>query len=332
MKYNYVIIQGNTDYYRLMTERTVASNEAIVVTGLFDVKNTFLKKVLNRMLDICMSRRMYGLVKLLFPFAFRRKSPNGKPFCFLIMGWYANVVHAGLGKHLRKKYPGCKLVCRFEDIIEKMPYRNIEEYRGDFDFLQSFDSRDARKHGIDFFPSWYDKCLALENWHGDILYDVCFVGKGKDRLEEVFAAYEKLNSSGAKCFFYLVDVPLEERRFPEGIMYGGCLPYIEVLTILLQSNAVLEIIQHESESETLRVFEALTYKRKLITNNTQIATKKYFSSKIINVYNKPSEINVDFVKSFPKEEDFNETYANQLRPINMLSVLDTKLKNLERGK
>lgn len=327
MKYNYVIIQGDTDYYRLITEQTAINREAIVINGLFDVRSKLMKSVLSRVVNVCMKTKAYAFIRVLAPLMFHRKMPKDKPVCFLIMGWYANVVHAGFGVYLRKHYPRCKLVCRFEDIIEKMPYRNIEEYRGSFDLLQSFDPGEAKKHNIDYFPSWYDKSVSVKEEKGQILYDVCFVGRGKDRLNDIFAAYEKFTSAGAKCFFYLVDVPFDRRRFSDSIVYGDYLPYTEVINKLLQSNAVLEILQQDAESETLRVYEALTYKKKLVTNNTHIVEKAYYSSKIINTYKDVSEIDADFVMRAPDANDFDELFINRFKPINRLLYLDRKLSD-----
>ena len=189
LKYQYVIIQGDNDYYEMMTENTKKRKEAIIINGLFDIKQVFFKKKVNKIYHFFEDKKKYGKTKILLPFMFRRKLKGDKPVCFIIWGWYANDVKSYLGQYLRKKYPGCKIVCRFEDIIEKMAYENIEDYRDAFDYLQSFDEGDAKKHNVDYFPSWYDSIEVIDS---DTIRcsDVFFVGRAKKRFDSLIQIYD----------------------------------------------------------------------------------------------------------------------------------------------
>lgn len=325
LKYQYVIIQGDNDYYEMMTENTKKRKEAIIINGLFDIKPGFFKKIVNKIYHCFEDKKKYGKTKILLPFMFRRKLKGDKPVCFIIWGWYANDVKSYLGQYLRKKYPGCKIVCRFEDIIEKMAYENIEDYRDAFDYLQSFDESDAKKHNVDYFPSWYDSIEVIDS---DTIRcsDVFFVGRAKERFDILIQIYDYLESRGIECLFFLVDVPEEKRVHRKNIIYSGYIPYYNVLQMVKKTKCLLEIPQEFGTSETLRVYEAITYNKKLITNNMHIKNKDYYSEQAILCFRELDDIDISFINA-----DFGNLYTEdqvkRLRPIKMLEYIDAVLQN-----
>lgn len=321
LKYQYVVIQGDTDYYEMLIHDTLQRGDAVAATGIFDVKSRALKDRLYKIYRMNRSKKRYKLNSLLKPFMFHRRIDDNKPVCFLIWGQYANEVNAFWGRDLRRRYPGCKLVCRFEDVIEKMPYRNINDYKDSFDLLQTFDELEARKYGIDYFPSWYDKTDGIEE---GIESDVLFIGRGKDRIEEIVELYKRLTEAGLNCKFYLVDVPENKRVKIGNLEYGGYLPYRKVLEYVKGTKCMVEILQQDAESETLRVFEAIAYNKKLITNNHFISKKTYYSPEKIQIYEKVEDIDITFIQD-KKQIKYEEGLLSQYLPIKLFEYTDTVL-------
>lgn len=323
MNYQYVIIQGNDDYYRAMTQQTVKRREAVVLNTLFDCKcnlvNEYLMKIYNHLPIPC-------LRKWFLPLMFHRDVPQDKPVCFIFMGRYTGTVKDFLGAYLRRKYPGCKIVCRFEDIIEKMPYRNFYEYKDSFDMLLTLDERESRKYNIPYFPSWYDAC-EVPDTDGIEESDVLFVGRGKDRVPEIVEAYEKLAGAGLKCKFYLVDVPEEQRVHTDRIEYGGYMPYAKALQYVKKTKCMLEILQKEMESETLRVFEAIFFNKKLITSNKNILIRDYYDPRKIFYYEKIEELDPAFVKD-GMDITYDDKFREMFKPYNMLNFIDHYLSEM----
>lgn len=323
MNYQYVIIQGDDDYYKAMTQQTVKRGEAIVLNSLFDCKSNlacvYLRKVYNHLPTV-------GLKKLLLPFMFNRDMPADKPVCFILMGGYANAVKDCLGAHLRRKYPGCKIVCRFEDIIEKMPYRNFDEYKEHFDMLLTLDELEARKYNIPYYPSWYDEC-EVPDAEGIEESDVLFVGRAKDRLPEIIEAYEKLAGAGLNCKFCLVDVPEDKRVYPDKITYCAYIPYRTVLQYVKKTKCMLEILQKDMESETLRVFEAIHYNKKLITSNKNILIREFYDPQKIFYYEEIEDLDPGFVTN-GTEVTYEDRFREISKPYNMLRFIDNYLSEM----
>ena len=320
LKYQYVIIQGDYDYYKMMTENTEKRNEAIVLNGLFDIKTVIIKKILNRIYHYFESKKQYEKTKILLPFMFNRRTKSEKPVCFVIWSWYANDVKAYLGQYLRKKYPGCKIVCRFEDIIEKMPYKNIDDYRDAFDYLLSFDEGDAKKNNVDYYPSWYDSVEVIES--DDIrCSDVLFVGRAKDRFETLIEIYDYLENKGIECLFYLVDVPEQNRLYRKNIVYSGYISYYKVLQMVKKTKCLLEIPQELGTGETLRVYEAITYNKKLITNNMLIKNRDYYSEYSILCFESLEDIEISFINS-NYDCLYSQEQIEKFKPIKMLEYID----------
>lgn len=324
MRYQYVIIQADSDYYKAMTQQTEKRKDAIVLNGLFDCESKLLLSFLRK---VYYHLPTTNLKKCLLPFMFNRKLPLDKPVCFVVLGWYANLVKDFLEEHLRKKYPGCKIVCRFEDIIEKMPYRNFAEYKDCFDMLLTFDEKEASKYNIPYYSSWYDECDVPD---GDEIEesDVLFIGRAKDRMEEIIEAYKKLTGAGLKCKFYLVGVPEEKRVLPDEIEYGDYLPYLTVLQYVKKTKCMLEILQRNAESETLRVFEAIFYNKKLITNSPKILTREYYDPQKIFYYKTIEELDPTFIND-GKAISYDNRFREKLKPYNMLSFIDDYLSEIK---
>ena len=323
MNYQYVIIQAYSDYFKAMTQQTVKRGEAIVRNGLFDCESESVRRFLEKVYKHLPS---VHLKKLCLPFLIPRNLPADKPLCFMVMGWHANDVKHYMGAYLRSRYPGCKIVCRFEDIIEKMPYHNFYEYKDHFDMLLTLDERESRKYNIPYYPSWYDECEVPED-AGIEDSDVLFIGRAKDRLQEIVEVFEKLSDAGLKCKFCLVDVPEEKRIHPDRIDYCSYIPYTTVLQYVKKTKCMLEILQKDMESETLRVFEAIQYNKKLITSNRNILTREYYDPQKIFYYEKVQDLDPDFVNCGP-EVVYEDKYREMSKPRNMLRFIDNYLSDM----
>ena len=324
MKYQYVIVQGDNDYFRAITQQTEKRNDAIVLNGLFNSKSASVNHFLNK---VFYKINIVSLKRLFVPLMFNKGWQKDKPMGFIFLGWYANEVNNYLGTYLRKKYKNCKIICRFEDIIDKMPYCNFDDYKDSFDMLFTFDEVDAQKYGIPYYPSWYDNCDVPEDDNIEET-DVFFVGKAKDRLPEIVAAYEKLSKAGLKCKFHIVGVPKEKRIYPEEIEYGEYMPYIKVLQHVKKTKCMLEILQKDAGSETLRVFEAINYNKKLITTNKNMLTREYYNPQNILYYEEIEDLDPAFVKN-GQGAFYDDKFREMFKPYNMLRFVDNYLSTME---
>jgi len=87
----------------------------------------------------------------------------------------------------------------------------------------------------------------------------------------------------------------EKQLTGTGIHYNCWLNYKQVLQRVADTKCVLEILQGEQHGFTIRTCEAVTYKKRLITNNQFLKKQPFYDPRFMCVIKKASDIPVDFI-------------------------------------
>lgn len=221
-----------------------------------------------------------------------------KPTCFIYsFRRIDRFIRSGFFTYVEKLFPKVYHVGWWDDLVRPNELRSLEYAKSHFDLTITYDQAEARKYGIRYYPSFYSKPGWIEN-DLPIKYDVCFVGYAKDRLAEIYEAYDTFAQGGARCHFVICGVPARRKRREAGIIFNQTLAYREVVRLSSESRCVMEVIQHDSTGQSLRVNEAFVLGKKLITNNPEIKTLPQYDSRYMRVYGKRiTSDEVDFVKS-----------------------------------
>lgn len=145
-------------------------------------------------------------------------------------------------KHLKKKYPSCKLVIYIVDILQNMRF-SLDEVKKQFDIVCSFDKSEAEKNDVCFvlepFSTRYlDRIQKPDNPQ----FDVSFVGNVKGRYGRIMWLFDHLTSKGLKCDFYIVGADKKEQVKAKGIHYAW-LSFEKVLMHAANSRCIAEIMQ-----------------------------------------------------------------------------------------
>lgn len=190
------------------------------------------------------------------------------------------------------------------------------------DIALSFDHADAEKYGMDYYPLVYSPCDMGED---DSIpeSDVYFVGKAKDRLPAILAAYEKLRDAGLRCDFYLTGVAPEDQKYADEITYGTQMSYKENLRHVKKTRCLLEIMQGGGHGYTLRACEAIMYDKKMLTNNPEIEHAPFYKPELISVFRDARDIDTEFVKREPYAVDYG--WKEQLSPLRLLEYIDRRV-------
>lgn len=93
--------------------------------------------------------------------------------------------------------------------------------------------------------------------------------------------------------------------------------YDEILRRTLSANVVLDIIKNDMPL-TLRVYEAVVYNKKLLTNNRKILTFKYYDPRYIQFFESVEDIDWDWIKEV---SDVDYGYMGDFSPKKILSQL-----------
>ena len=281
-------------------------------------------RLINAFFRIHTSEKINSKIKLPFKrFWFKRmtyfKNEN-KKICFIFYfgtKWF-NAIKYGYLKYLKKRFPNCRLVCYYADLVSTHEKEYpIEKVKKQFDYVLSFDLNDCLKYGLFHYPLIYssNNSITINRQENDVF----FVGLAKNRLNEIINAFIELTKAGLKCDFHIVGAKKDQQLFPEKIIYGEPMTYEENIKHIQKAKAVLEIMQKEGQGFTLRTCEAIAFGKVLITNNKNILAAPFYSPKRVVVL---GDKNVDYsiIKNAPSFIDYD--YIENLTPHKMFEFIE----------
>lgn len=329
MKYNYLFLWTDEDYYRYALKDAENSMNSQVVYNLpennkllLNFKNFYFSSKVNRIIQLPFKSMFNSaLVKPVFD--------NDNRVCFVFSGACYYLRASNYFVYLRKKYPKCKLVLYLTDTIDRFQRTNKKKYFGPFDIefckktfdlVISYNMRDVRTYKLLYFPSIYS-CPSMTKTSEK--FDVFFIGRAKNRLKKILDLYDVLISKGLKVLFYICDVKRKEVVKKDGIIWNQYLPYKKVLEFVKESKIILEIVQQDSEGYTFRTNEALAFNKVLISDNPIHAGRT--GEKKIYYFN-----NLQQLKNIPFEEILcrkdNNGYKNELSPLRLIEFIEKNLR------
>ena len=184
----------------------------------------------------------------------------------------------------------------------------------------SYNKTDAEKYGLLYHPTQYSSIEIPKN--DFIPYsDVYFLGAAKNRFESIIKAFEYFKANGLKCDFYVTDVPRKERKYTNEIKYIKHMSYIENLQHIDKTKAILELMQEKSTGFTLRMWEAITYEKLLITNNKAVEKLKDNSNGFV-VLNNPNNNWQDLLNLRVK---YDSSWEKQMSVKHFLEFIENNL-------
>lgn len=321
MNYYYVIIGSNLDYYKVCYNDLQKINFAT-----YDCTSIYGDKLQKILYKIHNSEKINKIINLPYKevwFPKYLKFNTDKPVCFV---FFTNTkkfesIKDGYLEYLRKCYPKSKFVCFYQDIVALKRKIEIDVVKSLFDIVISYDKNDCEKYGLLYYPDVYSS-YNIESTTIDT--DVYFVGKGKDRLLEIYKAYDFFSGIGCKCKFKLIGISDKDKIKREGIeYYSRNISYLQVIKDVQSSYAILEIMQGGAVGYTLRTCEAIEYDKLLITNNSEIKNATFYTENNIKIIdNKKIDIVLDDIR---KKHIFSKKIKEDMSPINLLSFLDERL-------
>lgn len=266
-------------------------------------RGTINNKFLDFLFRIHTSRKINRICKLPFlglwdKILFRDLSPEEQIYFIIEEGHLISYRKPYLA-HLRKKYKHCRIIYFFRN-----PMSGTFEFLGDlwervkdvYDAGMTFNRSDAQKYGLLFTDYW--PCLLPDKtYEPENQSDVYFVGLAKDRLDKILSVYEKLSSAGLICDFHIMGVPEDQQKYSDAISYNVPVHYDENLQRVKNTKCVLEILPFSQNYSSLRVCEALWYRKKLLTTNQEAPLEWFYNPSIVQVFRNADDIDTDFIRS-----------------------------------
>ena len=177
----------------------------------------------------------------------------------------------------------------------------------------TFDKLDAREYGFMWIGYTYYSAVndvEASSKHSDVYYIGLDKGNRTMKYSEVYNFFQAnavncmFNILGPKYMEYLPDTNL--KYVHEYISYSANISFVK------STNCVLEILQEKQNAQTVRYFEAITQNKKLLTNYRGVEELPYYNSDYIKVFDKVSDIDVDWLK---KVEKIDYKYEGDFSPL-----------------
>lgn len=167
-------------------------------------------------------------------------------------------------------------------------------------FLCTFDEGDAKKFHIAFVDTYY---FPLEKGESNsYVSDLFYIGVNrKGRQEQLQALTNELSHTNLICDFKITGL--------EGI--NDRLTYQEIIEKIIGTKVIVDLNRTNQIGLTLRPLEALTFEKKLITDNRNIANFKFYRKENIFILGEDNITDLyDFITSpyFRLENHYKEYY------------------------
>ena len=133
-----------------------------------------------------------------------------------------------------------------------------------------------------------------------IEYDVFFVGKDKGRLADILSMKATIEAQNLKTYFHIS--PTHKYELKRNSIYKAKISYKEVNKLISMSRCILDCEVDETAGLTIRPFEAMYRKKKLITNNKAVKDEDFYNPKNIFIY---GEDDIETLQEFVKSEYIN---------------------------
>lgn len=325
LEYKFVVCNSIIGGYYDFGYKDFQGNDSVAYfpTRLFGQKN-LLSKLLIR---LTFSRKINRIVKEPFKkYTYKHLFPHGfgkdDRICYIFFGGTEEIFQSSYMKYLRYTYPKLKTVLYMQDIVERSYYLDINRCKNNFDLLVSYDKGDCQRYGMLYYPtpmSYYELDVKDEN-----KFDLYYCGKAKTRYELIYQIYDKANSLGLKCDFYLYDLPKCAPR-KEGINYPTkYVSYEDNLKRTRMSKCVVDIMQENADGFTPRVWDSIINDRHLLSDNALLPESHFYKPEAM--HSVKSFLNT---KSYPGWIDSTISYSTefkkQLSPNNFLRFVERNL-------
>lgn len=315
MKYKYVFLTGNADYYKYIYN--------ITNNGYFhNNKMNRFKRFLFRLHNSCITNKLFNLPlrsiwkkHILDEYVLKTISYKDK-VCFVFSCFGDYPVRTGLMDYIKKHYVNCKIVFDFKDkvsVYQKNCKNFFDLYKPFVDLFMSYNLTDCIKYKLTHKRPMVINYKSFKNDNPE--NDVFFIGKNKGRLPVLHNIYTFLSDNGIKCDFYITDVGRKFKLKKSNIVYNKRLKYSEVIKHTCNSKCILNIVQEGANGITLRDYEAIGMNKILLTNNNSITNSKFNTdSKIVlldnlgDIVNKLNEYKADEVWNGSDEYSFDNYY------------------------
>lgn len=219
--------------------------------------------------------------------------------CLKIGGFLLHDITLKLLKNKSKR-----MISHHWDTLEFAKNANIQLEKKYFDKISSFYKKDCENHNLKYLPNFYSETLRKEPKIKNDIYAI-MTDKTKKELLENIGKLMKEQGISTNLNLFIKDLK-EDNEYIN--ILNKFIPLDEVIQCFKESKCILEINRNNSKGYTMRTFDAIGLKKKLITTNKSVVNEDFYRPNNILVID---EENIVIPKEFidsPYEELPKEIY------------------------
>ncbi len=201
-----------------------------------------------------------------------------------------------------KKYTK-NLSANFNDHIGKFP--RIKKVAPYFDTVFSFEKKDVERCGFNFLTNFiYIENPILKDVKATLKYEVFNVSRLDRRrvgfLEKIAKVLNELKVSNR--IIVVGNMKPSKNKIINLEFSSSYIPIREVHDLIINSNVMLDVCREDQSGLSFRIFESMMYRKKLITNNSDVRNYDFYNPNNILIVNKDaSNIYKDFFETAYQE-------------------------------
>ncbi len=310
MKRVLLICPNFFEYHKLVLNELV--ERGFEVTWMDDrPSNNFLTKSLIRLNKNLVKHKIENYSDMIA----NKMKENKFDICIIILGQSFNAKDI---KKWRIVNPNCKFVYYTWDSVKN--FKNTIELINECDISYSFDKTDVDTYkNLNFLPLFYSKVVDKDS---NVNYDFSYIGTIKlGKYEYIKKIINQLETKYPNSYVYFyIQSPLvlmyyklrfkEFKRAKFSEFKYKKLNYDETLRIYANSRFVVDCQMKNQKGLTMRTFEVLALKSKLVTSNDDIVKYDFFNENNIYVTQGTFDFNDKFfVNNFIENDDFMKNYS-----------------------
>lgn len=274
--------------YLLPTKKAI-ENAGGVYLGIGTIDETCIKQFApeNRL-----ERIFFPFVKrekrmAIFEF-YKNKIPKANEYIFVFTMAWADFILNGYIEYLRKCFHEIPVKICLHLLDISAHYKKslkVDHFKKIFDQIITFDLEDARRYGFHNYKNGVYEALTSDQIESEERNDVFFVGQAKNRLEKIHDCYRSFIENGLACDFWITGVKEEDMKYKDRIHYNQNLTYHDVIKKIRASRCILEIMQRGGTGYTYRTYEAICYRKKLISDNSYLKQAEFYNDEDFIIIN-----------------------------------------------
>jgi hypothetical protein len=175
-------------------------------------------------------------------------------------------------KWIRKNNPKKRIILWLWNTVAEVENNLHLEGIPDGMEIWSYSEYDCKKYNLSYNTTFFwDKKDKIED---EIVQDLYFIGKDKGRLQKVKYIASVCNERKINFTYHIVKTHKYSLPKKE---YKSSISYLEVQKNIAKSKAILDIQVSKTAGPSLRALEAVFYGKKLVTDDKNVKTFKFYN-------------------------------------------------------